>query len=693
MTGVQEYNINGFGTFETRNKVPLAKGWKDRIPDPFTPAAKEFGVVLTDEHLVVDIDVKNNAQGEASWVSLCSIIGTDADPQTFTVASPSGGRHLYFTKPKDFKLRTKLKKFPGIDFITKGHPITGAGSVTDKGTYIQSSDTDDIIPAPAELISMLIRPHVEAPDVDPAIAYHDTAYNKERLEESIKILGAVPAGERNLKTYTTACRARDYGLSPAKAFEIMREQFIPNCEGELSEQELQTCVTSAYNNPSAVQGSLCPEKMFTAVKKVEKDSGLVYARMEFDRTDKGAYTTTLRNAINLIRGRGEISSMIKFNRFSQRIELAGVVPWQNARSGNSNVFDDGDCVQLSYYLASHFKVDFPVDKLRLAVLQVAMLQGYHPVYDYLDGLVWDGKLRVGKWLSRYMNAKDSIATMAMGRCALIGAVARIYSPGCKHDHMLVLEGGQSIGKSTACAILGGEWFSDATFDPAKTDGIQVLQGRWIVEVPEMSLFDSGATQNQIKKFLTTQTDSGRFAYGAYVKDYPRQCSFIGTFNPQHGQGYLKDDTGNRRYHPVRCGSYIDTAGLQRDRDQLWAEAVHLYKAGAKWHPTDASEIKSINEEIRLREVGDPWLDLVRDYVIDNKVKVTTLRQIYEGAIGRMAGNMNRGEQARIAKILGSLGYTRTEGRTSLTGDRSCKYRLTDAAKLTGEQPAEADLTL
>jgi len=61
----------------------------------------------------------------------------------------------------------------------------------------------------------------------------------------------------------------------------------------------------------------------------------------------------------------------------------------------------------------------------------------------------------------------------------------------------------------------------------------------------------------------------------------RKCVFAGTVNPPAG-GYLKDPTGARRIWPVACHGVIDLEALERDRSQLWAEAVARFNAGAKW---------------------------------------------------------------------------------------------------------------
>jgi predicted P-loop ATPase len=313
---------------------------------------------------------------------------------------------------------------------------------------------------------------------------------------------------------------------------------------------------------------------------------------------------------------------------------------------------DEDVVYVSEYLQQAGLKHIGSSIVRDAISTRAVENSYHPVRDYLDGLVWDGQKRANVWLHTRLGADHTDYTSAIGRMFLIAMTARIYEPGCKSDHMIVLEGLQGALKSSACAVLGGPWFSDALPDVASgKDVSQHLRGKWLIEVGEMHAMGRAET-TLLKSFITRQVEKYRPSYGRFEVEEPRQCVFIGTTNRE---AYLRDESGGRRFWPIKCG-VIDIDGLAEDRDQLFAEAVELYRQGEPWWPDRTFEQQHIKQEQEARFEADAWEDHIADFVA-TRTRVT-IGEIAQGALFFDKSKIGTADQRRIAAILELLGWHR-----------------------------------
>jgi len=279
---------------------------------------------------------------------------------------------------------------------------------------------------------------------------------------------------------------------------------------------------------------------------------------------------------------------------------------------------------------------------------------FHPVRDYLGALQWDGTRRLPTFLAAYFGAEPTPYTRAVGQMFLIAMTARIFKPGCQADYMLILEGPQGDLKSTACRILGGPYFSDHMPDLAEgKDVSQHIRDKWLIEVSEMHAMGR-AEASQLKAFLTRQIEIYRPSYGrAPNVSEPRQCVFIGTTNKA---AYLRDETGGRRFWPVITGT-IDVAALARDRDQLFAEATHQFRAGAPWWPDKQFEIEHIRPEQDDRFEADPWENPIEEFLNEGDQTRVTISQI-AGALGIETKKLGTADQRRIMATLDRLSWRR-----------------------------------
>jgi predicted P-loop ATPase len=373
----------------------------------------------------------------------------------------------------------------------------------------------------------------------------------------------------------------------------------------------------------------------------------------------------LANAIIALREAAAWKGVLAYNEFRRETVIESHPPW-DAKVSNwvSRAWTDHDDLLATDWLQ---KAGITVQSkiTAQAVEVVARDKSFHPVRDYLSGLQYDGIPRLDTWLSTCWGAERTPYTATIGRAMLIAAVARIFEPGCKVDTVPIFESDQGKMKSTAIKALFDPWFTDELADLGSKDAAMQTRGVWGIEVSEL---DSMARTDvsRIKAFITRTTDRFRPPYGSRLVESPRSCVFWGTTN---SDAYLKDETGGRRFWPVKSGK-INIVLIREICDQLWAEAVVLYDAGEDWWITKKETLADAERHQRDRYVGDPWEEAINNYM-DLRSEVT-IDEVLRNALHLEIGRCGQPELNRVARCLTLLGYRRVQVRT---GDRTDNKRV------------------
>lgn len=293
-----------------------------------------------------------------------------------------------------------------------------------------------------------------------------------------------------------------------------------------------------------------------------------------------------------------------------------------------------------------------------AINYIACLDVRNEPKEWLESIVWDGIKRVDSFFHVAMEAEDCEWTTVVSKNFWISLVARILEPGCQVDEMVILESKQGTRKTSALRAIGGRWYGDVNADLKSKDFDQGLSGKILVEFGELSAMKNSEIE-LVKKKITTTVDQYRPSYGRKVGKFPRTCIFAGSTNEKE---YLKDSSGARRFNPIAVGN-SDINYINKNRDQLFAEAATRYKNGEKWWevPTELAE-----EMRELRREKDDWEDIIEEFMNSKGGINISGKDIWILALGGTTEKLDKNTQNRIGKILRKLGYRKNKFRIDKT---------------------------
>lgn len=338
-----------------------------------------------------------------------------------------------------------------------------------------------------------------------------------------------------------------------------------------------------------VMETIGKEKMLAAQEDFEQVEEVISTEWlkKLEYTESGKLRSTISNFSLIIENEPLLKEKIAYNEFSNRAVVIGQLPWR--KKGNMGDWNDTDDSGLREFIEKYYGISSTAkcaDALALSFEK----HSFHPIKDYLESLTWDGVERVNTLFIDYLGAEDNSYVRTVARKIIVAAVARVLVPGIKFDNMPVLAGPQGMGKSTIIKKLGKQWYSDSLTTVSGKEAYEQLQGVWILEMGEM-MATKKADIEATKHFLSKTEDIYRVAYGRRTSRFPRQCVFIGTTNDRE---FLRDKTGNRRFWPIDVRINTNTKSVfddltQYEIDQIWAEAVELWRAGEKLYLTGEEE--------------------------------------------------------------------------------------------------------
>ena len=601
--------ITANGVKDATASMPRVEDWWSHTPDA------NIGMHCID-YFVLDVDNKEGKVGDESLAKLVDQYGHL--PNTVLVETWSGGYHFYF-KQTDPPIRNSAGKLGrDLDIRGEGGYVILPPSVIEDSEYLWDDRRQVVCEPPEWLVKEL-------------------QHKPKGADTGFDLPDKISSGQRNDYMFKYACKLRQSGLERPEILSSMLTVNTTRLGQPLTNDEIDKILGSAcrYDTEGDAPGS----PRWDYIGKTKK------------------LRNTYNNCKNFLELDEEIKGLFKLNEFTGDIEIARYVPWLGSHTGK--MMSDTDEHMIKEYLRGK-GFEPMLGTLHEAIVTNSKQCSYHPVKQYLEALTWDGEPRLDSWLHDYLGTEESTYTTQVGAKTLIAACARIDKPGIKFDHMLILEGEQSIGKTSAVSALGGSWYRDININARDKDTIDAMRGGWIIEVSEMVCFRKQEIE-ALKSFVSRQVDRVRLAYRRNSEDYPRQCIFIGTINPD-ALGYLKDTTGNRRYWPVTVGQYgeLSLSQLQADRDHLWAEAYMRYKKGDSLHLTDSVALQEAKQAQEGREETDGWQERIESWLI----KQTAMHhdrpssiEVWEDCLEGDTSRFERKQQQRIANVMRKLGYT------------------------------------
>ena len=370
-------------------------------------------------------------------------------------------------------------------------------------------------------------------------------------------------------------------------------------------------------------------------------------------TQKGKVSNSVTNYKRVLQYDPFFRGAIRKNLLTERIDIVKSLGWYR----DSSTLTDVDIKYLLLYFEEKYGLTVE-KKLIDAVTIVANENRYHPICNFLNSLKWDGIERIRFCLHHFLGSDTDQYTYEAMKLFLLGAISRVFHPGCKFETMLCLVGGQEAGKSSFFRLLAikDDWFSDDLRKLEDENVYRKMQGHWIIEMSEMIATANAKSIEEIKSFLSRQKETYKIPYETHPADRKRQCVFGGSSNTLD---FLPlDRTGNRRFVPVMV--YAERAQVhileneKQSREyiqQVWAEAMEIYRSGdfsLKFSPAMNEFLKAHQKEFMPE---DTKAGQIVDYLDSYSGNMVCSKQLYREALGHEYDEPKQWELREINDIM------------------------------------------
>lgn len=554
-------------------------------------------------------------------------------PETVSSITGRGGSHLYYRYDGSTEYKNRAGMLSGVDVRGEGGYVIAPPSLHPNGTEYQWEND------PRE---------TELADIDDTVKAFLSIGSATR-GESFNMPAVIGPGKRNDTLYRFACSMQSKGASDEAILAAVKAENASRCNPPLTDDEVAKIVSSAlkYAKGETLQIQKAGEWREPKIKYALDKNG--------DVTDKPAQT--IANAMEAIEYDQQLFGRLYYNEMTYSPYILGSLPWRQYSGWRE--WDNTDDTNLKSYIEDVYGLKSG-DKTMDALNNVIHKHIANPVKGMLEHAqeAWDGNKHIENLLPLITGAEKTEYNTAVLHLFMMGAVSRIYRPGCKFDYMMVLVGEQGKYKSSFLRFLATDdaWCHD-NFNSLDGDkAFEKLRGKWIVELAELQATKRAKDVESIKAFITSTVDTYRAPYMRRSEDHPRTCVLAGTSNPVD---FLTDRTGNRRFLPVACGvtdipnPFDDIDHVREEVYQAWGELMDEYmRCGGKVPlilPKDMQEHAQRMQEAYLEE--DPDVGIIQAWLEGYGGDRVCAIQLWKKALGRDFEKYTRKDINAIHEIM------------------------------------------